>query len=160
METKGFFQFEIILNVLVRSFRLMWILIFWVAGHYKYVLLSVLGPSLYVRIYRRQIRTYKDGPRAERVKRFILKLLLILQVTTVELCDLPGCSINTLGKCSQLKALYLNRCNLTALEGIENCKELQYLDVQVWFWEKIFLHFTQAIKHLNPFTAMGDYSPT
>ena len=56
METNGFFQFEIIINVLVCSFRLIWTSI---------LILSVRGPSSYV--YRRQILTYKDGHRAERV---------------------------------------------------------------------------------------------
>ena len=37
METKGFFQFEIIINVFVSSFRSIWIHILWVYGHYKYV---------------------------------------------------------------------------------------------------------------------------
>ena len=35
---------------------------------YIILILSVRGPSLYVRIYRRQIMTYKDGPHAERIK--------------------------------------------------------------------------------------------
>ena len=37
METKGFFQFEIIINVLVNSFRFFWIRMVWVYGHYKHV---------------------------------------------------------------------------------------------------------------------------
>ena len=53
METKGFFQFEITLN---KSIAIRNILI-----------LPVRGPSLYVRV-RRQILTYKDGPRTERIK--------------------------------------------------------------------------------------------
>ena len=71
METKGFFQFEIIINVLVTSFRFIWIPILWIYGQYKYFL-SMRGPSLYVkiqRLYRRQILTYKDGPRTERAKK-------------------------------------------------------------------------------------------
>ena len=40
----------------------------WVYGHYKYLILSVRGSFLYIIIYRRQILTYQDGPRAERVK--------------------------------------------------------------------------------------------
>ena len=35
---------------------------------YNKVFLSVRGPFLFVRICRRQILTYKDDPRAERVK--------------------------------------------------------------------------------------------
>ena len=38
---------------------------------YIILILSVRGPSLYVRIYRRQIMTYKDGPHA--VSGFISK---------------------------------------------------------------------------------------
>ena len=33
---KGFFQFEIILDVLVTSFRFIWIIRLWVYGHFKY----------------------------------------------------------------------------------------------------------------------------
>ena len=33
---KGFFQFEIIINVSVSSFRFIWIPMLWVYGHYKY----------------------------------------------------------------------------------------------------------------------------
>ena len=36
METKGFFQFGIIINVLVGSFRFIWIPMLWVYTHYKY----------------------------------------------------------------------------------------------------------------------------
>ena len=36
-ENKGLFQFELIKNVLVSSFRLIWITMLWVYGHYKYV---------------------------------------------------------------------------------------------------------------------------
>ena len=37
METKGFFQFEIIINVLVSSFCFIWIHnMLWVYDHYKY----------------------------------------------------------------------------------------------------------------------------
>ncbi|XP_056430387.1 leucine-rich repeat and IQ domain-containing protein 1 isoform X1 [Hyla sarda] len=52
------------------------------------------------------------------------------QVTTVTLHDLPGCSLSTLSKCVNLKFLSLRRCQLSALEGLSNCKALQYLDVQ------------------------------
>ena len=40
-ETKGFFQFELKINVLVGSFRFIWIPMLWVYGHYKYFTLSV-----------------------------------------------------------------------------------------------------------------------
>ncbi|XP_077327959.1 leucine-rich repeat- and IQ domain-containing protein 1 isoform X2 [Lithobates pipiens] len=52
------------------------------------------------------------------------------QVTTVTLHDLPGCSLSTLSNCENLKYLSLRRCRLTALDGITNCKQIQYIDVQ------------------------------
>ncbi|XP_073476315.1 leucine-rich repeat- and IQ domain-containing protein 1 [Aquarana catesbeiana] len=52
------------------------------------------------------------------------------QVTTVTLHDLPGCSLSTLSNCEKLKYLSLRRCRLTALDGITNCKQIQYIDVQ------------------------------
>ena len=36
METEGFFQFEIIMNVLVSFFRFIWIPMLWVYGYYTY----------------------------------------------------------------------------------------------------------------------------
>ena len=36
-QTKGFSRFEIIINVLVSSFRFIWIPMLWVYGHYQYV---------------------------------------------------------------------------------------------------------------------------
>ena len=58
-ETKGvFFQFEIIINVLVNTFRFISIPI---NGHYKYFTLSVLGLT-YSDVHRRQILTSKIGP--------------------------------------------------------------------------------------------------
>ena len=73
METKGFFQFEIIINVLVSSFRFIWIPMLWVYGHYKYFNSLYVFIRLYTSetdVYRRQILTYKDGPRTEGVKQF------------------------------------------------------------------------------------------
>ncbi|XP_029452941.1 leucine-rich repeat and IQ domain-containing protein 1 isoform X2 [Rhinatrema bivittatum] len=52
------------------------------------------------------------------------------QVTTVTLQDLPGCSLSTLLECTRLQSLSLKRCGLTTLEGLGNCKELKYIDVQ------------------------------
>ncbi|KAG2459831.1 leucine-rich repeat and IQ domain-containing protein 1 [Polypterus senegalus] len=52
------------------------------------------------------------------------------QVTTVTLEDLPGCSLSTFSKCRKLQAITLRRCGLTVLEGINQCKELKYIDVQ------------------------------
>ncbi|XP_052676986.1 leucine-rich repeat and IQ domain-containing protein 1-like [Crassostrea angulata] len=52
------------------------------------------------------------------------------QVTTVELRDLPGCNISTLGQCWGLKTLKMSKCNLTVVEGLQQCKQLHYLDLQ------------------------------
>ncbi|XP_056654562.1 leucine-rich repeat and IQ domain-containing protein 1 isoform X3 [Monodelphis domestica] len=52
------------------------------------------------------------------------------QVTTVTFQDLPGCSLSTLSECTSLQFLTLRHCGLTALEGLNNCKKLKYIDVQ------------------------------
>ncbi|XP_060101131.1 leucine-rich repeat and IQ domain-containing protein 1 [Heteronotia binoei] len=52
------------------------------------------------------------------------------QVTTVAFEDLPGCSLSTLSQCSRLQFLCLRRCGLIALEGLSNCKDLKYIDVE------------------------------
>ena len=56
---KGFFQFEIIINVLVRSFRFIWIPVLWVYGHYKCCTLLARGSTLDIRIWRLQT-SYSD----------------------------------------------------------------------------------------------------
>ena len=78
METKGFFQFEIIINILFSSFCFISIC-YGSAVIINILILSMRGSSLYVRIWRlwtscsdayiRQILTYEDGPRTERFKR-------------------------------------------------------------------------------------------
>ena len=57
------FQFEIIINALASFFRLIWISMVCVYGHYKCFDSFSAGTVL-----RRQILTSQDGPRAERVK--------------------------------------------------------------------------------------------
>ncbi|KAH0616723.1 hypothetical protein JD844_028070 [Phrynosoma platyrhinos] len=52
------------------------------------------------------------------------------QVTTVTFQDLPGCSLCTLSQCSKLQFLSLRRCGLLSLEGLSNCKDLKYIDVE------------------------------
>ncbi|XP_008109109.2 leucine-rich repeat and IQ domain-containing protein 1 isoform X1 [Anolis carolinensis] len=52
------------------------------------------------------------------------------QVTTVTFQDLPGCSLSTLSQCLKLQFLSLRRCGLLALEGLGNCKDLKYIDVE------------------------------
>ena len=50
IESKGYFHFKIMINVLVGSFRFSGLPMLWVCGHYKYFTLSVRGPTLDVRI--------------------------------------------------------------------------------------------------------------
>ncbi|KAM8971989.1 leucine-rich repeat- and IQ domain-containing protein 1 [Pelodytes ibericus] len=52
------------------------------------------------------------------------------QVTIVTLQDLLGCSLTTLAVCAKLRYLSMRRCKLIALEGISECKALQFIDVQ------------------------------
>ncbi|XP_013403129.1 leucine-rich repeat and IQ domain-containing protein 1 [Lingula anatina] len=56
------------------------------------------------------------------------KVNALAQVTTVVLKDLPGSVLNTLSQCPKLKALSMVNCGLVALDGLEDCKELQYID--------------------------------
>ena len=58
-----FFKFEVILNVLVNSYRIIWIPMLCVYQHYTYLNSFSAGTDI-----RRQILTSKDAPRAERVK--------------------------------------------------------------------------------------------
>ena len=58
----SFFQFEIILNVLVSFFLLVWIPMLWVYGYCKYVYPFSAGIN-----FRRQNLTSKVDPRTERV---------------------------------------------------------------------------------------------
>ena len=51
METNGFIQYEIIINVLVNfCFRFIQIHMLWVYGHYKCLIIPVRGPTSDVRI--------------------------------------------------------------------------------------------------------------
>uniref|UniRef100_A0A4X1V1Y5 Leucine rich repeats and IQ motif containing 1 n=1 Tax=Sus scrofa TaxID=9823 RepID=A0A4X1V1Y5_PIG len=52
------------------------------------------------------------------------------QVTTISFQDLPGCSLSTLAECTNLQCLSLQRCGLTSLHGLNNCKKLKYIDAQ------------------------------
>ncbi|XP_027650037.2 leucine-rich repeat and IQ domain-containing protein 1 [Falco peregrinus] len=52
------------------------------------------------------------------------------QVTTLTLEDLPACSLSMLSKCSNLQVLTLRRCGLVALEGLSNCKDLKYINME------------------------------
>ena len=59
---KGFFQFEIMTNVLVSSFCFIWIPVLWVYDQYNFFNSSSAGA-----VFRRQILTSKDDPSAESV---------------------------------------------------------------------------------------------
>ncbi|XP_074936809.1 leucine-rich repeat- and IQ domain-containing protein 1 [Phalacrocorax aristotelis] len=52
------------------------------------------------------------------------------QVTTLTLEDVPACSLSTLSECSNLQVLTLRRCGLVALDGLSNCKDLKYINVE------------------------------
>ncbi|XP_050990423.1 leucine-rich repeat and IQ domain-containing protein 1 isoform X2 [Labeo rohita] len=52
------------------------------------------------------------------------------QVTTVTLEDLPGCSLSTLSECNNLQTLTVRRCGLTSLDGLNQCAQIRYIDVQ------------------------------
>ena len=60
---KGVFQFEIIITVLLSSFRFIWIPMLWIYSRYKYVYSHSAGID-----FRRQILTSKVDPRTVRVK--------------------------------------------------------------------------------------------
>ena len=70
MDTKFFFYYEIVINILVSSFRFIWIPVFWVYGHCKYFHFFQRGDRLSMSEsddFRRQNLTSKVGLRAERV---------------------------------------------------------------------------------------------
>ncbi|XP_052008179.1 leucine-rich repeat and IQ domain-containing protein 1 [Xyrauchen texanus] len=87
-----------------------------------------------------QLQSQKRGPRRTRVPSLpplsvdtILKTgewCSIIQVTTVTLEDLPGCSLSTLSECIKLQTLTLRRCGLRSLDGLNQCTHIRYIDVQ------------------------------
>ncbi|XP_043119819.1 leucine-rich repeat and IQ domain-containing protein 1 [Puntigrus tetrazona] len=87
-----------------------------------------------------QQQSQKRGPRKRRVPSLpplsvdtILKTghwSSLKQVTTVTLEDLPGCSLSTLSECNKLQTLTLRRCGLTSLDGLNQCAQIRYIDVQ------------------------------
>ena len=62
------------------------------------------------------------------------RVLLLVQVTTVELRDLPGCTVKTLAQCSLLQHVSMTHCSLVTTDGLEQCKQLAYVDLQVLPW--------------------------
>ncbi|KAK7160353.1 hypothetical protein R3I93_008103 [Phoxinus phoxinus] len=87
-----------------------------------------------------QQQSQKRGPRRKRVPSLpplsvstILKTgtwSSLKQVTTVMLEDLPGCCLSTLSECNNLQTLTLRRCGLTSLDGLNQCAQIRYIDVQ------------------------------
>ncbi|XDV28949.1 hypothetical protein PO909_032140, partial [Leuciscus waleckii] len=87
-----------------------------------------------------QQQSQKRGPRRKRVSSLpplsvntILKTgtwSSLKQVTTVMLEDLPGCCLSTLSECNNLQTLTLRRCGLTSLDGLNQCAQIRYIDVQ------------------------------
>ncbi|XP_056117377.1 leucine-rich repeat and IQ domain-containing protein 1 [Rhinichthys klamathensis goyatoka] len=87
-----------------------------------------------------QQQSQKRGPRRKRVPGLPpLSVNTILkpgtwgslkQVTTVMLEDLPGCCLSTLSECNNLQTLTLRRCGLTSLDGLNQCAQIRYIDVQ------------------------------
>ena len=68
METRGIFQFEIILRI---SFSVVWIPMLWVYGNYTFFYFSQCEDRLLTSesdVYRRQILTSIDGLRTDRVE--------------------------------------------------------------------------------------------
>ncbi|XP_071121104.1 leucine-rich repeat- and IQ domain-containing protein 1-like [Mytilus edulis] len=77
------------------------------------------------------------------------KVASLRQVTTVELKDLPGSNMSTLGQCTGLQYLKMVNCNLIAVEGLQNCKQLQYLDLKNNKIEYIDLKSLGSIKFID-----------
>ena len=70
MEIKvGFFQFEIIINFLVCSFRFIWMPMLWVHGRYKY-----FNSFSVQTVFIHQNLMYKNGSRAEKIERSLTKV--------------------------------------------------------------------------------------
>ena len=66
----------------------------------------------------------------------MIKIVVVsdhLQVSSVALCELPGCSLSTFGQCWSLRYLTVTHCQLVALEGLSQCKHLHYINAQVGF---------------------------
>ncbi|KAL4225103.1 Leucine-rich repeat and IQ domain-containing protein 1 [Mactra antiquata] len=77
------------------------------------------------------------------------KVASLKMVTTVELHDLPGNNISTLGQCGGLKYLTLNHCNIIALDGLSQCRHLQYINVKNNKIEYIDLKDLGQLQYLN-----------
>ena len=77
METKGFFKFEIIINVLASSFRFFKYLCYGCTAIRNMLILTVWRSAL-SDVYIRHILTYKDDLRTERVNNGCVGEILIM----------------------------------------------------------------------------------
>ncbi|XP_021360753.1 leucine-rich repeat and IQ domain-containing protein 1-like isoform X1 [Mizuhopecten yessoensis] len=71
------------------------------------------------------------------------------QVTTVKLQDLPGCDVSTLGQCWGLKYLSMTNCNLVAVDGLQSCKQLQFVHFKHNFIEYVNLKDLGNLSYVN-----------
>ena len=53
------------------------------------------------------------------------------QVQVIDLRGEPSCSMQSLSKCPELRSLTLQNCGLLAVKGLDKCKELQELHLEV-----------------------------
>ncbi|KAI8781288.1 leucine-rich repeat and IQ domain-containing protein 1 [Biomphalaria glabrata] len=72
----------------------------------------------------------KFPPVAEAVVLSAAHAETLRQVSSVALCDLPGCSLSTLSQCWSLKYLTITHCNLVCLDSVSNCKHLVYVNAE------------------------------
>ncbi|XP_071100277.1 leucine-rich repeat- and IQ domain-containing protein 1-like isoform X2 [Haliotis cracherodii] len=79
---------------------------------------------------RRPSSAKKLPPLSEDIVIAAARVATLKQVTTVQLSDLPGCTLSTLSHCWGLKSLTMTNCNLVALDSLHECKQLQYLNVK------------------------------
>ena len=90
-EKKGvFFQFGIIINVLVSSFRFIWISMLWVYGHYTYLNSFSVGT-----VFRRQNLTVVETSDSIDVRFRRLKSLPVLRVLIQHACNVTCCGTSS-----------------------------------------------------------------
>ena len=66
-----------------------------------------------------------------KIERRIYILITLFQVKCIALKDIPSCSMQDLSQCPDVRSLTLQNCGLLAVEGLDKCKELQELHLQV-----------------------------
>ena len=54
-----------------------------------------------------------------------------LQVSTLQLHDLPGCDVTMLSQCVNLKSLVVNNCGVVVIDSVASLPHLQYVDIKV-----------------------------